>query len=326
VRDDPVGEGGLEPPRPYGHRHLKPARLPIPPLARGVAAYQWHPHDLPGDARPHPVDQVSLDSFPIEQVSLGRRSDARSTLARRFVGGRDRGPCGSARGGERGSEYNPAVGLQGFERRLERLVEGTFNKAFRSGLQPVEIGHRMTRVLDAGRTLGVSGRQVAPNNIGVYLAPADYETFQSFAEALARELAEMARAHAREEDYQFVGPVTVSLVSDTSLKTGEVDVVAEIAEGAGGQVGSLVLPDGRRVRLGEDPATLGRNADCTVTLADPRASREHAEIRATADGFLVTDLGSMNGTLVNGVRVKEHVLHDGDEVAVGSTVMRFEAS
>jgi pSer/pThr/pTyr-binding forkhead associated (FHA) protein len=120
--------------------------------------------------------------------------------------------------------------------------------------------------------------------------------------------------------------VTVTLVSDDTLKTGDVDVVAEIAEGAGGQVGSLVLPDGRRVRLGEDPATLGRNADCTVTLADPRASRRHAEITATGDGFVVADLGSMNGTLVNGVPVKEHVLHDGDQIAIGATVMRFEAS
>ena len=218
------------------------------------------------------------------------------------------------------------MGLQGFERRLERLVEGTFNKAFRSGLQPVEIGHRMTRTIDLGRTLGVNGRPVAPNNVGVYLAPGDFERFQSFAEALARELAEMARQQARDEDYQFVGPVTVTLVSDDTLKTGDFDVVAEIAEGTGGQVGSLVLPDGRRVRLGEDAATLGRNADCTVTLADPRASRRHAEIRATAEGFLVVDLGSMNGTLVNGVPVKEHVLHDGDELAVGATKMRFEAS
>lgn len=218
------------------------------------------------------------------------------------------------------------MGLQGFERRLERLVEGTFNKAFRSGLQPVEIGHRIVRVLDAGRTLGVSGRHVAPNNIGVYLSPADGERFQSFAEALARELAEAARQHARDEGYQFLGPVTVTLVSDDSLKKGAFDVVAEIAEGAGGQVGSLVLSDGRRVRLGEHRTVLGRNSDCTVPLADPRASRHHAEIRATADGFLIVDLDSMNGTKVNGVPVREHVLHDGDEIAVGATVLRFEAS
>ncbi len=218
------------------------------------------------------------------------------------------------------------MGLQGFERRLERLVEGTFNKAFRSGLQPVEIGHRLVRVLDNGRTLGVSGRFVAPNNIGVYLSPDDATRFESFSDALARELAEAARQHAREEGYQFLGPVTVTLVSDDSLKRGAFDVVGEIAEGAGGQVGSLVLPDGRRVRLGEQPTVLGRNSDCTVPLADPRASRRHAEIRATADGFLVVDLDSMNGTKVNGVPVREHVLHDGDEIAVGATVMRFEAS
>jgi hypothetical protein len=218
------------------------------------------------------------------------------------------------------------MGLQGFERRLERLVEGTFNKAFRSGLQPVEIGHRIVRVLDNGRNLGVSGRFVAPNNIGVYLSPADAERFASFSEALARELAEATRQHARDEGYQFLGPVTVTLVSDDSLKKGAFDVVGEIAEGAGGQVGSLVLPDGRRVRLGEHPTVLGRNSDCTVPLADPRASRRHAEIRATADGFLVVDLDSMNGTKVNGVPVREHVLHDGDEIAVGAIVMRFEAS
>ena len=218
------------------------------------------------------------------------------------------------------------MGLQGFERRLERLVEGTFNKAFRSGLQPVEIGHRIVRVLDNGRTLGVSGRFVAPNNIGVYLSPADAERFSSFSDALARELAEAVRQHARDEGYQFLGAVTVTLVSDDSLKKGAFDVVGEIAEGAGGQVGSLVLPDGRRVRLGEHPTVLGRNSDCTVPLADPRASRRHAEIRATADGFLVVDLDSMNGTKVNGVPVREHVLHDGDEIAVGATVMRFEAS
>jgi pSer/pThr/pTyr-binding forkhead associated (FHA) protein len=91
-------------------------------------------------------------------------------------------------------------------------------------------------------------------------------------------------------------------------------------------VGSLVLPDGRRVSLSDAATSLGRNSDCTVSLADPRASRRHAEIRPTGDGFLLVDLGSMNGTLVNGVAVRERLLHDGDEIALGATVMRFEAS
>jgi len=218
------------------------------------------------------------------------------------------------------------VGLQGFERRLERLVEGTFNKAFRSGLQPVEIGHRVTRVLDTGRTLGVGGRPVAPNNIGVYLSPSDFERFQSFADALARELAEAARQHARDERYQFLGAVTVSLVSDDTLKAGDFDVVAEIAEGAGGRIGSLVLPDGRRIPLSEESVVIGRTAECTVTLNDPRASRRHAEIRPSGDGFVLTDLGSMNGTFVNGAPIREQLLRDGDQITVGASVLRFEAA
>src|SRR6476620_12780549 len=96
------------------------------------------------------------------------------------------------------------VGLQGFERRLERLVEGTFSKAFRSGLQPVEIGRKITRILDDERSMGVDGVPVAPNNIGVYLSTEDFDRFHSFADVLARELAELTREHAREEGYRFV--------------------------------------------------------------------------------------------------------------------------
>jgi len=216
------------------------------------------------------------------------------------------------------------VGLQGFERRLEQLVEGSFGKAFPSGLQPVEVGRKVTRTLDDERTVGVDGVPLAPNNIGVYLATADFDRFQDFADALARELAEIAREHARAEGYHFVGPVTVTLVADDELREGECDVAAEIHEG--GRVGSLVLPDGRRIPLGEEPALIGRSPDSTVVIADPRASRRHAEIRPAGNGFLVTDLGSMNGTVVNGAPIKEHVLRDADEIRIGSTSLRFEES
>jgi Protein of unknown function (DUF3662)/FHA domain len=216
------------------------------------------------------------------------------------------------------------MGMQGFERRLERLVEGSFSKAFRSGLEPVEVGRRLTRVLDAERTMGVDGIPVAPNNIGVYLSPDDFDRFESFADALARELAETAREHAKAEGYHFVGPVTVTLVADDELRAGECDIAAEIHEGL--RVGSLVLPDGRRVPLGEQPLVIGRNADCGVVVADARASRQHAEIRAQGNGFVVHDLDSMNGTLVNGTAIRQHPLTDGDEIRLGNTVLRFEAS
>jgi hypothetical protein len=224
----------------------------------------------------------------------------------------------------RAAIHSHPVGLQGFERRLEKLVEGGFGKAFPSGLQPVEVGRKVTRTLDAERTMGVDGVPIAPNNVGVYLAPQDFDRFQDFADALARELAEVAREHARAEGYHFVGPVTVTLVADDELHPGECDIAAEIHEG--GRVGSLVLPDGRRIPLGEDTAMIGRSPDSTVVIADPRASRRHAEIRPSGHGFVVADLGSMNGTVVNGASVREHTLRDGDELRIGSTTLRFEES
>src|SRR6266480_4115852 len=125
-----VGEGGLEPPHPFGHRNLNPARLPIPPLAR-------------------------------------ERSRVAETS--RY----DRGP----------------MGLQRFERRLERLVEGGFGKAFRTGLQPVEIGRRLVRELESGRSLGVRGT-VAPNQFTVRISEADRARFEGFQDALLTELTE----------------------------------------------------------------------------------------------------------------------------------------
>jgi hypothetical protein len=214
--------------------------------------------------------------------------------------------------------------MQRFEQRLERMVEGSFGKAFKSGLQPVEIGRKVTRELDAHRQMGVHGVPVVPNNIGVYLSHEDFDRFDSFADALARELAELVREHARDEGYQFAGSVTVHLVPDDDLRVGDCDVVTEIAAGA--RVGSLLLSDGRRIGLTEQALTLGRLPDNDVVVADPKASRKHAEIRPAGNGFLLVDLQSTNGTRVNGTNVGEHILVDGDLIAIGATEFRFEAS
>lgn len=218
------------------------------------------------------------------------------------------------------------MGLQGFERRLERLVEGTFAKAFRTGLEPVEIGRKIARALDTARVIGVKGGWVVPNDIVVYLSAPDLERFSSYTDMLARELADAAREHARDEGYQFLGPVTVAILEDDDLRTGSLEVVAEIVEGQWIRVGALVMPDGRRLTLGDEAATIGRLPNCSVPIADPQSSRRHAEIRPHGDGFVVVDLDSMNGTTVNGRAIREHRLEDGDEIGIGTTTIRFEAS
>src|SRR6516162_7387945 len=98
------------------------------------------------------------------------------------------------------------MGLQQFERRLERLVEGAFAKAFRGELQPVEIARRLTREMDLRRTVSARGL-IAPHAFEVLVSRANWERFGSFVDVLAQELADAARDHARAERYILVGPV-----------------------------------------------------------------------------------------------------------------------
>ena len=216
------------------------------------------------------------------------------------------------------------MGLQQFEERLERLVEGTLAKPFRSNLQPVEIGRRLTREMDLHRRVGVRGL-IAPNAFVVTLAPADVERFSNFIDALSRELSDAAREHARIEGYSFVGPVEVEIFEGSRLKAGRFTVEAEVREDAdGGFLAELILTDGRRVQVGTEPLVIGRLPECGVVLADSNVSRRHAELRRAGDSVVLTDLGSTNGTRVNGAPIRERVLVSGDEVSVGSTRLIFE--
>jgi len=218
------------------------------------------------------------------------------------------------------------MGLQQFERRLERLVEGAFAKAFRSGLQPVEMGRRLTREMDLQRTVAPRGT-LTPNHFTVMVGPADRAHFQPIEAELLRELVGVAKEHARIENYVFLGAAVVEMATDPEMAPGTLEVVGEMRADAGGAA-QLVLPDGSRHNLGAAPVSIGRLPECDVVLADANASRRHVEVRQSTDGaggFVVIDLGSTNGTKVNGVGIHSHRLHHGDEITIGSTHLRFEA-
>jgi hypothetical protein len=219
------------------------------------------------------------------------------------------------------------MGIRGFERRLERTVEGAFARAFKSGLRPVELGRRLIREMDDGRSVGVRGGTLVPNQYSVKVSEPDLEQFEGVQETLERELADAAREHARDEGYAFMGPVEVLISSDPRLHTGVFEIVGRMVEGPGGVgAGSIVLPSGDRFELTESIVTIGRHPDSNLVLGDPNVSRNHAEIRPQGDRYIVVDLGSTNGSRINGARIDTQVLQDGDEITFGNTKMRFEAS
>ncbi len=223
--------------------------------------------------------------------------------------------------------------LREFERRLGNLVEGFFASAFRSGLQPVELAKRVMREMDAGKTVGV--RDVwAPNHFSFSLSEEDGGRFEQAEQAIVAELQRVVRETALERGWGLVGSPAVELEIDPGLARGRFRCEATFVEGPGemppavpaaGDAG-LVHLDGDRVvdtyRL-RSATTIGRLPECEIVLTDPGASRKHAQIVRRDDGYAVSDLGSTNGTLVNGDPVRERLLVDGDRITIGSTVLEF---
>ena len=219
------------------------------------------------------------------------------------------------------------MGLQSLERRLERMVEGVF-RGSRAAIRPIELGRRLVREMDEQRSVDVKGRRIVPNDFRIHLSPRDLASFDDIQDVLQAELVEAAREYAREEGYHFMGPVRVELTADDQLRGGRFNVEATLRQSAGGVgAGSLVLPSGQRISLGDRPVTIGRQGDCTIPLNDQNVSRRHAQIVPGRGAYLVADLGSTNGTMVNGTRINADTrLNDGDILSFGSTYVRFEAS
>ena len=220
--------------------------------------------------------------------------------------------------------------LRDFERRLGGLVEGLFSKTFRSGVQPVEIAKRIMREMEDGRSVGVS-EIWAPNRFELSLSPEDAARYEQAEAAIVSELRRVIRDTAAGRGWGLVGPPEVTFVVDEGLKRGDLGCEASLVEGedrdATARASLLIREDGgeRTFPLTSDTVTVGRLADCDVVLKDKGASRKHAQLRLRGGVWSVTDLGSTNGTRLNGQTIQSRELSDGDKVTIGSTVLEFRS-
>ena len=247
------------------------------------------------------------------------------------------------------------------EQRLEGLVEGFFTKVFRSGLQPVEVGRRILREMAEGKTVSVN-RTYAPNEFRVTVGSEDHKRFSQMEAGLQREFSELVIEQAKQNRWNLMGVPRISFVEDDGLGQGEFRVEASLAadpdapgpriatrEPTSGDAGAtratstdtaarmgidstgaeLVLLDDsgqekERISITKEPVVIGRLSTNDVVLADQNVSRRHAELRRDADRWKLVDLGSTNGTLVNGKVSKEHSLSDGDRISFGTSEVLFQ--
>lgn len=240
-----------------------------------------------------------------------------------------------------------------FEKGIERAVNGVFAKAFRADVQPVEIASALRKACDDRAAVISRGRTLVPNAFVVELGPTDHERLGEYADALGDELVANLREHAERQRYAFVGPVTVEFEESPDLDTGVFRVRTATVKGRepGSRPPAEPIPRDREVapppHRAPSPVTaaapsrrpwldidghayplvgavtvLGRGDEADIVVDDPGVSRRHAEIRVTSDGphlvATLRDLGSTNGTLVDGERVGRGA--DSERLAEGTTL------
>lgn len=212
-----------------------------------------------------------------------------------------------------------------FEQNIERVVNNAFAKAFRSNVQPIDLVSRLRREMDNKAVATSTTRTIVPNAFTITLAPSDYDQFHDWEESLADELAGNLTEHARQQRYSFVGPIMMRFQREPHMETGVFHVVSSQQKGTVPSISTGSVPhsqptldiNGRRYPLTEGTITLGRGSDADIVLEDTGVSRHHAHISWSNGQVTVSDMGSTNGTFVNGRKITTVSLSDQDVISLG---------
>lgn len=207
------------------------------------------------------------------------------------------------------------------------LIERAFAKTFPSDLEPAQIARKLVATMEA-RTREDDGRLHAPGSYVVYVSQADYERLDEHRSYLERAWADVLRNLAVKVGVTFdEGKVSVVMEQRASVPLGAIEIETGAIEETPrsfrlrtieGVPPQAIYPISGRSRI-------GRSEESEIVLLDPGVSRAHAVVEVNGAAAMVRDLGSTNGTFVNGRRVEGEALRDGDELRVGSTRLRFEA-
>jgi hypothetical protein len=212
--------------------------------------------------------------------------------------------------------------LDSFERSVERLVGGTFAKAFSSGVHPGEIVAALKREIDSRAKPVTRTRTVAPHNYRCGLSPEDHARLTRLGDALREEICAALLDYASVRGYSLADKLTLSLEVTTLLSEGMVEVSSS-------ELGPVVwVPtltwDGVRYPIIKKSTILGRGTDSDIHLVARGVSRHHSEIRWDGKRAEIVDLGSTNGTQLEGTRVTRAALPDRCTLGLGQARILFE--
>ena len=212
--------------------------------------------------------------------------------------------------------------LDNFEKGLERVVNGAFAKTFKSGLQPLEVTAALRRELDTKAAVVSRDRILVPNDFVVRLAPGDFARMTDLGPALIDEFTQLVQRHAAAQHYAFAGGISIRLQQDPSLSEGVVGIDSVNVKGEVAWTPVLDI-EGKRYPITKSRTVIGRGSDADITIDDTGTSRQHVEILWDGKRGQVSDLGSTNGSKLNGAPVTKAPLPPDSIIEIGRTRIVF---
>ncbi len=215
--------------------------------------------------------------------------------------------------------------LARFEQACAEFIERAFARSFPSELAPAHVARKLVAVMET-HARRENGRLVAPSSYGVCVNPEDFERLAADRAYLEREWAELLRDLAARVGAAFVGgSPSVTMIEREHVPVGAVEI--DLTPKAPRYLLQMTkgVPSGASYAL-DTEVTIGRGEDATVSLRDLSVSRRHASIALVNGVPMLRDLGSRNGSFVNGERVRSRTLKPGDDLRFGNTEMRIEAA
>lgn len=248
--------------------------------------------------------------------------------------------------------------FSGLEGSLEKYIEGFFKDNFSGRVQPVDIAKKLAREMRDNRRVSISNIYV-PNEYTVFLHQSDWESISAFSGALARELQDYVSHKAKEKKYSLAGRPLVKFVTDDNISAGSIIVESRFSEAPPEEDNNDAVsgplehtqrfipvkdsplsgpppllhaklqvdagPERDKVfSLNKASMVIGRRDDCDIVLSDDSISRSHARLDLHRGVYIIHDLGSTNGILVNGDKITSRALKPGDVVTMGDTVCIFK--
>jgi hypothetical protein len=225
--------------------------------------------------------------------------------------------------------------LSKLERHLEELVERTFARVLGADLSVEMIASQLARAMDDGVKWGDAEQAYAPDQYALTLHPDDADLLLSKSTDVQSTLANGLMEIARNHEYQMAREPHVTLAADPTLAKLQVRVISwhstqplEFTQSMANEPKSkpgrlpdgafLILDAGRHYPLDRPVINIGRRIDNQIILEDPHVSRTHAQIRAREGKFVLFDLGSTSGTMVNGRSISQHMLQAGDVITIAN--------